>query len=87
MKRPLWRKGWAWGGSHRGPGVSHDRCMETPATAVIPDLGTNGNHGQEAGKIIAHEVRESKTGMRRQKARSKASHGDKGIELRGWATS
>ena len=25
--------------------------METPATAVIPDLGTNGDHGQAADKM------------------------------------
>lgn len=34
-------------------------AMETPATAVIPDLGTNGDHGQEADKILTHEVREA----------------------------
>ena len=73
--------------SQGGLGSAMTGAMETPATAVIPDRGTNGDHGQEADKIIAHEVREAKTGMRRQKARSKASHGDEGIELRGWATS
>ena len=38
--------------------------METPATAVIPDLGTNGDHGQAADKMIAHGAREAKTGKR-----------------------
>lgn len=36
----------------------------TPATAVIPDLGTNGDHGQAADKMIAHGAREAKTGKR-----------------------
>lgn len=43
MKKPLWRKeDWAQDGGHGVPGASHDiGAMETPATAVIPDLGTN----------------------------------------------
>lgn len=68
-------------------GSAMTRAMETPATAVIPDLGTNRDHGQEADKMIAHEAREAKTGKRRQKARSKASHGEEGVGLCGWVTS
>lgn len=64
MRRPLWRKeDWVWMEAVRHLGPAHDTgAMETQATAVIPDRGTNEDNSQKADEVISHEARGQRRG-------------------------